>query len=121
MPKGDDILERLTTLAVSVSEICRGKKLPSHFANQLLRSGTSPAANYAEARSAESRKDFIHKLSVVLKELNECLVWLQLIQRLNLGQEGEILLHTQKECSELCRIIAASIKTASGKTKTIND
>jgi four helix bundle protein len=120
MPKGDDILERLTTLAVSLSEICRGKKLPSHFVNQLLRSGTSPAANYAEARSAESRKDFIHKLTVVLKELNECLVWLQLIQRLKVGHEAEVLL-AQKECSQLCRIIAASIKTASGKTKTIND
>jgi len=115
MPKGDDIMERLLSLAVSVAQIFRDmakKECPNHISNQLLRSGTSPAANYAEARSAESRKDFIHKLGIVLKELNECLVWIQLLRRLQYVDKDtpEPL---QAECAELCRIIAASIKTVS--------
>jgi four helix bundle protein len=119
MGKGDDIQDRLINLAVSVTQICSSlaKNPPStHISNQLIRCGTSPAANYAEARSGESRKDFIHKLGVVLKELNECLVWLQLLRRLGyVGKETIDPVHD--ECAELCRIIAASIKTASGTRK----
>jgi len=115
MPKGDDIQERLLALAVSVTDICRDHEIrEAHITNQLLRSGTSPAANYAEARTAESRKDFVHKLRVVLKELNECLVWLQLLRRLDAGGT-EAIQTIHDECAELCRIIAASIKTASQK------
>jgi four helix bundle protein len=43
----------------------------SHVSRQLIRSATSPAANYAEARGAESRQDFIHKMQLRLKELRE--------------------------------------------------
>ena len=108
MPKGNDIQERLLSLAVSVTLICRENAIPeTHITNQLLRSGTSPAANYAEAHSAESRKDFLHKLRVVLKELNECLVWLQLLRRLECVKQDTIN-SAHDECTELCRIIAAS-------------
>lgn len=74
MAKGQDIEERLIAFGVRVINICQ--QLPrnyvgKHFANQLLRSGTAPAAHYAEARGAESRRDFIHKLKICLKELNE--------------------------------------------------
>jgi len=82
-----------------------------HIANQILRSGTATAANYGEARAAESRSDFVHKLRVVLKELNETAVWLQLIEETSLLPAqliGPILAENQ----ELCRIIAAPIKTA---------
>jgi four helix bundle protein len=51
----------------------------THVSRQLLRSGTAAAANYGEARGAESRSDFVHKLRIVLKELNETTVWLELI------------------------------------------
>ena len=51
----------------------------THVSRQLLRAGTAAAANYGEARGAESRSDFVHKLRIVLKELNETAVWLQLI------------------------------------------
>jgi len=47
-----------------------------HIGEQLFRSGTASAANYAEVRGAESKNDFVHKLGIVRKELNECLVWL---------------------------------------------
>jgi len=113
MAKGDDTQERLVRVAVSIVRIC--DRLPDtkpgvHFASQLMRSGTSAAANYAEARGAESDKDFVHKLKVVLKELNECLVWLAIIR------EGDLLVSTglrdvEEECTVLCRIIAASINT----------
>ncbi len=114
MAKGDDIEKRLIDFAVSI--IYLADKLPKttagrHIAGQILRSGTSPAPNYAEARSAESSNDFMHKLKVVLKELNETKVWLQIIIRCQMEpMEESVGLH--KECDELCRIISASVKTA---------
>lgn len=72
--RGDDIEERLIDFAVRIINVCESlPDIPSarHIRGQLLRSGTSPAPNYAEARGAESRRDFVHKLRLVLKELNE--------------------------------------------------
>jgi four helix bundle protein len=88
MAKGDDIQERLVALAARVITFCNG--LPkttagSHVANQLLRSGTFPAPNYVEARGAECDRDFVQKLRIVLKELNETDVWLQIIVRTHMG------------------------------------
>src|SRR5215471_17000682 len=73
---------RLISFAAAI--ISLSSKLPRspqgrHICGQILRSGTASAANYGEARGAESRTDFIHKLRVVLKELNETAVWLELI------------------------------------------
>jgi len=83
------------------------------IAKQVLRSGTAVAANYAEARGAESRSDFIHKLRIVLKELNETAVWLQLIMEGSLLRSDKIVA-VVAENEELCRILAASIRTAGG-------
>ena len=63
MARGQDIEDRLIAFAVRIVTLC--DNLPSsrtgnHFAGQLLRSGTAPAAHYAEARNAESNRDFIH-------------------------------------------------------------
>jgi len=90
-------------------------KLPStaegrHVRTQILRSGTATAANYGEARGAESRADFIHKLKIVSKELNETTIWLELIAESSLISP-ENLVAIVAENRELCRIIAASIKT----------
>lgn len=117
MAKGDDIQERLVRLAVTLIQIC--DRLPEtraagHIASQLLRSGTSPAPNYAEARGAESDKDFVHKLKVVLKELNESLVWLSVIQEGNLLRQDS-LNAVREECTVLCRILAASIRTVKNR------
>lgn len=113
MAKGDDIQERLVGLAVQMVRIC--DRLPetrtgTHIASQLLRSGTAPAPNYAEARGAESDRDFVHKLKVVLKELNESLVWLSVIRSGELLDE-ENLRSAGEECIVMCRIVAASINT----------
>lgn len=67
-----DLEERLINFAVLIIEIVESMpdtKAANHLAGQLLRSGTSPALNYGEAQSGESRKDFIHKIKIALKEL----------------------------------------------------
>ena len=114
MAKGDDIEERLIDFAVRIVKLC--VSLPKaqaerHVGGQLVRSGTAPAAHYAEARGAESPKDFVHKLRLCLKELNESRVWLKIITRSEMLPTSR-LHHINKECDELCRIISASTQTA---------
>ena len=82
-----------------------------HIAGQLLRSGTSGAPNYEEARAAESPSDFIHELGIVLKELNESKVWLEMIQkRANVSED--LTASVLEECVALSKIIAVSRRTA---------
>lgn len=72
--QADALEDRLIEFAVRIVNLSANlPRTPAgrHIANQILRSGTSPAPNYGEARGAESRADFVHKLRVVLKELNE--------------------------------------------------
>ena len=85
-----------------------------HIASQLLLNETSPAANHAEAPGAESHKDFVHKLKVVLKEHNECHGCLAMIQESHL-LEGTSLAKAGEECTALCRITAASTKTVKAR------
>ena len=81
---------------------------------QLLRSGTSILANYVEANSASSRKDFINYFTHSLKSANESKVWLSLLKDLDKGDKDEVewLL---KELIEISKIIASSIITLKGK------
>jgi four helix bundle protein len=119
MAKGDDIEERLIDFAVRVVNVSAnmpGTQAGNHIAGQLLRSGTAPAAHYAEARGAESTRDFIHKLRICLKELNETRVWLKIATRSELLTEPS-LREIARESDELCRIINASIKTITSKQK----
>jgi four helix bundle protein len=114
--KPQELQERLVSFSAEIVDLTA--KLPrtqrgSHISKQLLRCGTAAAANYAEARGAESRSDFIHKLRIVLKELNETSVWLQLIVKTCLLPRDK-LVAIVAENEHLCRIIAASIKTAGG-------
>ena len=109
----DQLEERLIDFAVSIIEL--SNRLPKtlagrHIANQILRSGTSPAPNYGEARGAESRADFRHKIRIVLKELNETSIWLRIIHRSHLLSSPS-LVDITKECSELSKIFTASLKT----------
>jgi four helix bundle protein len=87
--------------------------LHSHVARQLVRASTSPAACYAEACHAESRRDFVHKMRVCLKELRETAVWLRLAARERPAGSLDTLTH---ECSELIAIFVASVKTAEANT-----
>ena len=117
-----DLEERLISLAVLVIglvESMPNTKAANHLAGQLLRSGTSPALNYAEAQSGESRKDFIHKIKIVLKELRETLVCLKIIYRARLFDSEEKIQIVTKETDELVAIFVKSAKTAI-ENKTMN-
>src|SRR6266498_2742532 len=81
------------------------------FAGRIIRSGTSPAPNYGEARGAESHADFVHKIGIVLKELNETSIWLRIINRSEMLKK-ELLTGIIEENRELCRIFTASVTTA---------
>lgn len=112
--KGADLEERLLDFAVRVGKAIDAlpdTRLGRHIASQLVRSGTSPAPNYAEACAAESKKDFIHKLAIVLKELRESSIWIRLIVRSTLLPEQR-LESLRDECDQLCKIIAKSLVTA---------
>jgi len=113
--KANEIEDRLIDFAVRVIKVADAlPRTPAgkHIAGQLLRSGTSPAPNYAEARGAESTADFVHKLRIALKELNESSVWLRIICRAEL-LENSLLADLIDENDQLCRIVNASVKTAS--------
>ena len=114
MSKAHDLEERLIDFAVAMIDVVEAlpaSKAGNHIAGQLVRSGTSPAPNYGEAQSAESRKDFIHKMKVSLKELRETLVWLKVVSRKGYG-DPDILTHHLGECGELIAIFVSSVKTA---------
>ena len=112
--QADEVENRLIDFGVRILKVADAlPKTPAgkHIGFQLLRSGTSPAPNYAEARGAESKRDFAHKLAIALKELNETSVWLRMIGRAKLINKQD-LDHILDENQQLCRIINASIKTA---------
>lgn len=113
-----DLEKRLLRFASDV--ILLTDKMPktragNHIASQMLRSGTSPYPNHGEAQAAESRKDFIHKVRVCLKELRETLRWLNLIAETKMISDQEVLTRIRQENDELIRIFMASIRTASSK------
>lgn len=113
-----DLQERFIDYAVRIINIY--EKLPEtkagkHISSQMLRSGTSPAPNYGEAQSAESKADFIHKLKVALKELRETEVWLKIIVRAKLIQPITKLFPLLQETDELISILFKSIDTAKKK------
>ncbi|MDX2415233.1 MAG: four helix bundle protein [Bacteroidales bacterium] len=110
-----ELEERLIDFAVLMLNIA--KLLPDtyagkHLGSQLIRSGTSPALNYGEAQSAESRKDFIHKNKIVLKELRESRVCLKIVAKSNLLDNKAFLDQGLKESNELISIFVKTTKTA---------
>ena len=115
-----DLEERLINLAVLIIELVESMpstKSANHLGGQLLRSGTSPALNYGEAQSGESRNDFIHKIKVVLKELRETLVCLKIIYKTKLFSSEEQIKIVMKETDELVAIFVKSVETAEKNRK----
>ena len=117
--RSNELEVRLIAFAASVLSI--SSKLPAtpearHVRSQVLRSGTGAAANCGEARGAESRSDFVHKLGIVLKELNETAIWLELIAKAALMPSAEVVA-VIAENRELCRILTASVKSARINTR----
>ena len=110
----EELSERLLEFAVRVAKVVDAlpeTRLGRHVAGQLVRSGTSPAPNYEEACAAESRADFVHKLSVCLKELRESRFWIRFIIRTELLPETK-LTSLLEEATDLCNILGQSIVTA---------
>jgi four helix bundle protein len=116
---GADIAGRLLEFAVEVLLVV--KMLPrdtagKHVAGQLARASTACGANYEEARAAESREDFIHKLGIAAKEVREAMFWVRLAERSAMISIDVSPLVS--EALQLAAILAASIRTARLKLET---
>ncbi len=110
-----DLEERLIDFAVSIiklTELLPNTYIGNHVKGQILRSGTSPAPNYGEAQSAESRSDFIHKIKLSLKELKETRVWLKIIIKAELIKPVSKVTPILEENEELISILFTSVETA---------
>lgn len=111
-----DLEDRLIEFSVLIIELVNEMpktKAGNHLSGQLVRSGTSVSLNYGEAQSAESRKDFIHKMKVILKELREIFVCLKIIHRCKLYKTENKIIKAKDENNELISIFVKSIGTAS--------
>ena len=93
-------------------ELLEKKGVNFHLKDQIIRSCTACSLNYGEAQSAESRKDFIHKLGIVMKELRETQINLKMLNRLNSGTTESSFTDLIKENDELLAIIYRTIQTA---------
>lgn len=109
-----DLEERLLEYAVRIIRLVDalpGTREGRHVADHLLRCGTSPLANHGELQGAESRKDFIHKLGICLKEIREARHWLRLVHRVPFLAPSKIGLLVG-ETGALIKIFFLSIRTA---------
>ncbi len=110
-----DLEERLIEFSILIIEIVNempNSKAGNHLSGQLVRSGTSVSLNYGEAQSAESKKDFIHKMKIILKELRETFICLKIIHRSKLYKTEAKIIKAMKENNELISIFVKSIETA---------
>lgn len=112
-----EFIERLRRFAVMV--ILLANKLPKSpagfvIAHQFIKAGTSIGANAGEAQDASSLKDFIHKLSIALREAKETLYWLEIINEANLLDKAEAV-NVLNECKEIVAILTSSIKSSKNK------
>lgn len=112
----DERLIEFASLSIDLTEKLPSTKAGNHIAGQLVRSGTSPAPNYGEAMACESRKDFVHKMGICLKELRESFTWLRIINKKEMIASAH-LAPALKECEELIRIFKSSITTARNKQR----
>ncbi|MBQ6139833.1 MAG: four helix bundle protein [Kiritimatiellae bacterium] len=119
--KGSGVIEledRIVRFVARCIKVCAALPVKSlgssSLADQMFRSSTSIAANYAEACEAESAKDFVHKLKVAMKELSETRIWLRLIGEADYVEKSK-LADLIGESRELSRILSASVITAKKK------
>lgn len=122
MERKYDLNERLVDYAAMIIQLYdkitksqAGQYLADHH---MMRAGISPSLHYGEAQSAESRKDFIHKLGILIKELRESLNAMKVIRKANLMNDSKLLDDVIKECIELISIFNKSIETA--KKNSVN-
>jgi len=115
-----DLEDRMVDFSVLIIEIVNEmpkSKAGNHLSGQLVRSGTSVSLNYGEAQSGESRRDFIHKMKIVLKELRETFICLKIIHRTNLFKTETKIIKAKNENNELISIFVKSVETAQKNMK----
>jgi four helix bundle protein len=102
-------------MILDLAEQLPNTKAGNHLGGQIIRSGTAPALNYGEAQRAESRADFHHKMKISLKELQETLICVTIIERRQMIPNRELVAVAKKENTELVAIFTTSITTAQAK------
>ena len=115
-----DLEDRLIEYGVRIIHLAEAlpkTRVGNHIAGQIIRSGTSPASNYGEAHSAESRPDFIHKMQICLKELRETRVWLLMTAKADLVKASSQLDPLIDENNQLISIFVTSIRTSKQKSQ----
>lgn len=115
MKKIFNLEDRLAVFSSNVLKLCN--LLPKTYAadvisKQLTRAGISVALNYGESQSAESRKDFIHKVKISLKEARESFVCLKIINLSEITDQKELLASLMTEINEIISILVKSVETA---------
>ncbi len=103
--------EESIDFAVMVSDICERISGCSIYKNQLIKSSSSIGANIHEAKYAQSRADFIHKLEIALKESSETDYWIELLYRKN-AINSSVAAQLKSRCGSIRRKLIASITTA---------
>jgi four helix bundle protein len=122
--KHANLEDRLISFGVGIVKL--GHKLQRYkelkaVSDQILRSGISPALNFGEALHAESKRDFIHKIKIVLKELHETLIALKILSAFPYDQHKEEISFLIKENNELVAIFVSSVKTAQKNLALVQD
>ena len=118
--KRRDIIERTFTFALRVVKLCRclceGRKVDRALVRQLIRAGTSIGANVEEAQSAQSRADFLSKMSIACKEARETHYWLRLISASEesiVDQMSDII----QESNEIVSVLTSIVKNTKEKNE----
>lgn len=117
--KAQDLEDRLidfSVLVIEASKYLNQSFASLHLSKQLIRSSTSVALTYGEARSGESTRDYLHKMKICLKELRESYVNLKIQKKATLITNSKLLDAVIDENNQLISIFVASIKTSSART-----
>lgn len=113
-----ELEERLVDFSLLIYEISKDVEktyFGRYLLNQLLRSTASAALNYGEAQSAETKKDFIHKVGVVLKELRESDINLRILQKTEIVKDQNAINQAKDESNQLVSIFYRTVQTAKRK------
>jgi four helix bundle protein len=120
LEKRYDLEDRLVNFSARIIDLVEAlpkTRAGNYISGQLIRCGLSPALNYGEAQSAESRTDFIHKMKIIVKELKETRVCIKIIRKKVMIKPESRLDAIQKETEELIAIISKSISTAKSNSR----
>jgi four helix bundle protein len=110
-------LIKFTGLCISIKRHCNNSYEGDYLSKQLVRSASSSALNFGEARAAESKNDFIHKQSICLKELRESYVNLLIIEQNQICSNQELLDKAVDEANQLVSIFVTTIRKCTSRNK----